>query len=82
VLLSSGALEDVARWSRNSEEQLNDWDETLSQWVPCTVIDLAKKWSWGPNFQEKWSAWSTLGITVRVRCLIAVVVYEKDTVQC
>ena len=43
VLLSSGALEDVARRFRNSEEQLNGWDETLSQWVPCTVISLAKK---------------------------------------
>ena len=31
-----------------------------------------------------WKIWSGLGITVRVRvqCLITIVVYEKDTVQC
>ena len=35
----------------------------------------------GPFFLEKF--WSGLGITVRVRvqCWIAIVVYEKDTVQ-
>jgi len=50
------------------------------------ILVRRKNWSGGPKFQEKWTIftrkiWSGLGITVRVRCLITIVVYEKDTVQ-